>query len=127
MPTFITDLITINQERTDADVEGRTWFELDPDTAYPWTLDRIAEALAGGAVSATLRDTLLPRARALPTEAWALAATPRDELEVEAPEVLRLRAEALEIVRLWATELHHGAVGHIPRGVHIVKRPAWRD
>jgi hypothetical protein len=124
MPQQIYDLITEDTTRTASDPDGRTWYDVDPDLVYPWTLARIAEALAGGTVPATIRDLYLPRAQALPAEAWALAATPRSQVaEADLP----ARAEALDLVRLWAQELQHAAVGYAPRGVHITNRPGWRS
>lgn len=124
---YLTDLIPVDQARTEAEADGRTWFTIDPDVVYPWTLARIAEALQGGETSPTIRGSLLPRAARLPAEAWALAATDRELLADATPAQLAQRAEALDIIRLWATELHHAAIGYGPRGLRILKRPAWRD
>lgn len=119
----IYELITPDAERTAAEADGRTYYTLDPDVVYPWALERIAEALADGPVLPTIRDLYLPRAQALPAGTWALAATPRDQV---AEADLAVRGEALELVRLWATELLHGAVGYQPIGLRILKRPAWK-
>ena len=123
----IYELITVDHDRTAEDAEGRTWYVVDPDEVYPWVIGRIAEALEGGPVPPTIRDLYLERARALPAEAWALAATDRDLLDEADPAELTQRREALTLTRAWALELHHGAIGYGPRGVHIVKRPAWRE
>lgn len=123
----IYELITVDHDRTAAEEEGRVWYSLDPDEVYPWTIQRIAKAIAGGPVPPTIRDLYLERARSLSAEAWALAATDRDLLDDATEEQLDQRREALTLIRSWALELHHGAVGYGPRGVHIVKRPAWRE
>ena len=125
---YLSDLFPPDDARTEADAEGRAWFTLDPDVVYPYVLARIAEALETGVAPPAIREQLLPRARALPELAWAHAETPRDELPATiSPERLADRAAALDIVRLWALELQHAACGYVSRGVHIVKRPAWRD
>lgn len=124
---YVSDLIPLDEARSASDFEGRAWYTIDPDVVYPWTLARIAEALQGGETSPTIRGSLLPRAARLPAEAWALAATDRDLLGDATPAQLAQRAEALDIIRLWATELHHAAIGYAPRGLHILRRPAWRD
>lgn len=130
----IYDLITEDAARTEAKADGTTWYTLDPSIVYPWTLARIAEALAavaapGGdlsaaSVGATIRDLYLAKAVALSAEAWALAATPYDQVpEADRP----IRAEALHIVQRWALEQHHAAIGYKNRSIYVVNRPDWRE
>ena len=104
---------------------GTTWYAVDPATMYPAMLDYIQgqveqENRPGPSYLVGLYDW----AKRLPGEAWAWARIPRQE--VEGVEVVGLRATALEIARLWFTELLHASSSTAKIGVHILADDRWR-
>ena len=69
-----------------------------------------------------LRTVLWERARALGPSDWDVALTPLGEGEVRTKE----RAEAMEVCRLWYTELLHREVGDA-LGLRLVGGKEWRQ
>lgn len=103
------------EERPEAD---RAWFALNPGELYPATLGHVRQVLEGPRPAEPLGQ-LYDRARALPVEILtAVAETPSKAAYSNA--LVLQRAEALEVARLWFTEMLQQAVGG-PIGVHILK------
>ncbi len=117
----------VPEKREGAD---REWYAIEPGKMYPAMIAEIQDVLATGrAVPASLA---LHRneAQALPEFAWGLALKPRSEFNGPEPAVtdlLKLRAEALNVARRWFTEMLHTAIGYKPMCVHILKDPDWKD
>ena len=93
-------------------------FEIDPDKLYPAALAHVAEAIDRARPPEPLGQ-LWDAGRLVGAQAFADAVTgkPGD----------RARAAALEVARLWFTELLHQAVGGAAMNVHILKGDGkWR-
>lgn len=114
--------------------DGATWYQLEPGRVYPAILRHIEEALDREAVAPDgALAPLWSAAGRLPREAWQWARIPKHKCPAEyAP----FRAQALEIARLWFTELLHREHSGIPHpregealrplGVHLLRDEAWR-
>ncbi len=104
-------------------------FEVVLDRMYPAVIDHIKECLNSGAKGdGVIRDQYYPQARNLPAEAWGLALTPFQEA-VNLPDAQRQqRNKALELARLWFTELLHRSIGGDGTPLHLVLLPdrKWR-
>ena len=106
--------IATPEEREDTDY---AWFRVDPDQLYPAALTHVAGALAQPRPAEPLGQ-LWDRGQAVGVQAF-------QEAPLGRPGSLP-RAEALEVARLWFTEMLHQAAG-APIGVHILKGSgAWR-
>lgn len=137
-------IATEDKERNKRQNE-RNWFNVDPATMYPAMIEFVQAQLAEGKQGdGIIRSQYYPAAQALPAEAWALALMPRDEVTRKAD--IEARANALEIARLWFTELLHRALrwqaagmadgkfwhteppaeAAVPLGLRIVKDERWR-
>lgn len=98
-----------------------TWFAVQPAELYPATLAHIQKVLEGQRPPDPL-GMYFDAARRLAPAAWAAAELERAACPVD---LLAVRAEALEIARLWFTEmLHQAAAG--PIGLHILKDERYR-
>ncbi len=97
----------------DADPD-RHWFVVRPSALYPAMLLHIQATLASQVRPPGALGVYYDRAAALPPDVWALAP--------DQPQ----RAEALDICRLWFTELLHARWGHAPIGLHILNDPEWK-
>ena len=87
----------------------RNWFVIDPGEMYPAMVEFIqAQITEGKQGDGIIRSQYYPAAQALPAEAWQLALIPRQEVARKAD--IEARATALEIARLWFTELLHRAL-----------------
>ena len=102
--------------------DDRVGFEVEPREMYPEAIAHVVEATGGPRPGGVL-GTYWDRAKQLPPAAWELALRTRDECDAEQ---LAARAEALEIARLWFTEMLHAAINHKPMGLHILKDELWR-
>lgn len=111
------------------------WYRIWPGRLYPAMaaeVQRVLEAGEAGRPTGAL-VTLWEAARSLPREAWGLALNEKRFCAV--PEVA-LRAQALELLRLWFTEMlqrEHAGIPHpaegeamAPLGLHILRDEAWR-
>lgn len=121
------------EERLDSD---RDFYAMDPAVAYPAILEHIDFLIRNrrrplptpihdedGSVIDLQPNPLEPlyiRAKQLPATVWIDTADGR--LAVGDP----LRAEALELARLWFTEVLHRQLGGGAMGLHILSDPAWR-
>ena len=110
---------------------GRIRFEVDPDKAYPAALEDLQDATKRKADDSDFERTftgILARYRTqawrMKPRAWTLALTPRWEVKKQAD--LTLRAELLELARLWFTEHLHASVEHKPMALRILKSEQWR-
>lgn len=129
------------------DDNERVTYQVQPRVVYPMMVAYIRQALGETPADVThgLRPKtvsairpLLQQAKALPPEAWELALVPRADVEAanlitrlrnrwpDKETALSVRGQALEIARLWFTELLHERVGYMPLRVHITKDERWR-
>jgi hypothetical protein len=122
-------------------------FEVEPSEMYPAALADVQVALEENrAVSGALvlykhratqlaveavaswqenDDFILTRTvKHVDTKAWELALLPRDS--ITDARAVEIRAEALEIARLWFTERLHQFINHAPMELHILKDDDWR-
>jgi hypothetical protein len=110
----IFDIATVDPTR---DEPGRNWYTVAPGDLYPAAIEYIQGQLAAGNQGdGIIRNRYYQDAAALPAAAWQLALTPHDEVEAE--DALT-RATALEIARLWFTELLHRALRWKAVGVEV--------
>lgn len=107
-------------------------FAVAASDLYPPTIARIRDVLASGEIPAELVDQnppvgvsreqgalrLLSSARRVPAEAWDMALEPRED--VNHPENVEARAQALETTRHWFTRALHMAAGGGGLNLHIV-------
>lgn len=110
------DVFAIAKPEARAD-QDYAWFAVDPDALYPATLAHVAGALEHPRPAEPLGQ-LWDRGKKVGAKAFAdaPAGKPGDPA----------RAEALEVARLWFTEMLHQAVGR-PLGLHIAKGDGrWR-
>lgn len=117
------------EDRTD---KGCIWFAVNPDRMFPAILSHIERAMKRGRSwatrgleprSAMAVGTLLASALALPPNSWGLARKLPEEVGADRMH----RARALEVARLWFTELLHAEIGYRKLGVHILKGSGrWR-
>lgn len=108
----------------DRATEDRLWFSVDPADLYPPALEALMSAVAHGTrPEATALQSLYARAQTLGVSGLQLGLEPREALPAE---LVLVRAEALELARLWFTEHLHAAVSHSPMGLHIEADEAWR-
>lgn len=92
------------------------WYNVTPAEMYPAIIAHIQKAFeAYDQSDGIIRSQYYPAALALPDRAWQLALTPRDEVTKQAN--IDLRAEALELARVWFTELLHRALRWKAAGV----------
>ena len=129
-----------------------TWYAIRADTLYYTMIKYIQCAVRGDPAEVTrgLRSRSATRiamhlyhAMQLPTAAWGLALMSRSEAQTgRGPRALKsvlsrlgpwserrveLRATALEIARLWFTELMHHDRNYEPTGLHILRGDGrWR-
>jgi hypothetical protein len=140
----IFEIITEDTERNQREGE-RNWYTTNPNALYPAAIEYIQDQLDKERYGdGVIRSQYYPTAAALPAKAWSLAMIPRDEV-TETTEV-ELRAQALELARVWFTELLHRALrwkaagveseaiwgseppaaAQAPLGLRIKKDDAWR-
>lgn len=93
---------------------------LDVDTSrmYPAALAHVQDVLSKGIVPGAPLDKLYLEAEKIPEGAWKAALNPPEECSEK---YLTQRAMALEISRLWFTELLHLAMGGGTMHVHLIK------
>lgn len=124
-----------------------TWYRVDPAAMYPAMVDYILLQLEKGEQGdGVIRNRYFPEANSMPREAWDLANTPRDDIGDDDVESLDMRMKALNLCRVWFTELLHRAVrwndigvtnpafvssqppdrATFAMGLQITKDPAWR-
>jgi hypothetical protein len=126
-------LALVSKEDRD-NVINRDYYEVVPKKVYPATIKEITRRLAleepparfvqaGGEIRDNPLRDLFIRAGALPPQAWDHALAARENFPPRAREA---RAEALEIARLWFTEVLHQQIDYAPLGVHILKDEAFR-
>jgi len=104
-------------------------FEVVLDQMYPAMLGHIQECLTNGAKGdGVIRDQYYPQAQAMPAEAWELALTPFTEAVGLPDAKQKQRNKALELARLWFTELLHRSIGGDGTPLHLVLLPdrKWR-
>ena len=113
------DVSTRNPERED----GYVSYDINPDTMFPTTVTHIQDALTFARPDSAL-GRLWDKAKERDEDAWTWALAPRGDVAGE-----HARSErdlALEIARLWFTEMLHQATG-APIRVHILKGSGnWR-
>lgn len=108
-------------------------FEISSADLFPAAIDEILETIKEGGEKAReivrgnrldktpVFSQYLPRALRLPAGAWEMAK--QEPTTDMTEETLAIRAEALEVARLWFTELLHSAVHNEPMRLRIVKAP----
>ena len=102
----------------------RQWFVVEPAQLYPAAVADLIEVVeAGRQPSHPALIAPYHQARALGAGGLKTALVPRHKCP---PDDLALRAEALEVARLWFTEKLHQAIDNAPMGLHIVKDEAYR-
>lgn len=105
--------------------ETRPWFVVEPGELYPAALAHVALVVKNGARPPDPLGLLFDQARQLPTNALTeLALIPFSEVG-NSQKTRTARATALEIARLWFTELLQTTVGG-PIGLHILKNEDWK-
>lgn len=98
-------------------------YEVAPADLYPNMAAHITEVLESGANMPGNLSRYLAQAKALGAEAFDLVGLAKGEtLEADLP----ARAEALEVCRLWFTELLHAAVGYEKIHLHITFDEAYK-
>jgi len=119
--------------------DGATWFKVAPGKLYPAMLRHIEEVLElrqAQLAAHSVDGALVPlwnAANALPRDAWQWARLPKHKCpETYAP----FRVRALEIARLWFTELlhrEHSGILHPaegqamkPMGIHLLRDDDWK-
>lgn len=104
----------------------RPWFRVAPAELYPTVLRHVADVVANGTRPPEPLGVLFDRANELPYNAFTELATLPFGDKIKNDEALRwTRAQALEIGRLWFTEILQTAVGGAI-GLHILKDEDWR-
>ncbi len=117
--------------------ETYKWFAVEPAVIYPRTIARIQECLKTGELPQELVQPAvdvgpdprsvafdyLSRARAIPYEAWAFATVSKERTPLDKQ---KMRAEALNIARLWYTQALHVANDMQPIGLHIKSDPDYK-
>lgn len=108
------DVFTIAEPESRDD--DRAGFVANPADLYPAALAEVVRVVQTAERPSGALGLLYDRAQVLQTidpDAYkrALTGKPGDSG----------RAEALEIARLWFTELLHAAIDHAPMGLHITK------
>ena len=133
-PFSALELVAPDPEAEARHADGSTWYKIEPGRVYPAILRHIEEALDREAVAPDgALAPLWSAAGRLPREAWQWARIPKHRCPAEdAP----FRAQALEIARLWFTELlhrEHSGTLHPregeamrPLGVHILRDDDWK-
>lgn len=123
------DPLSIAIEETRANDQGYVWYAVDPNEMYPETMEHILGVLSSAEPRNQVTTNLLQytfRAMALSAaepSAWGWALQPRASFTDA--RMIGMRAEALEIARLWFTEMLHAA-NNVPIGVHILKDERWK-
>lgn len=101
----------------------RQWFVVEPAQLYPAAIADLIEVVeAGRQPSHPALIAPYHRAKALGAGGLRLALVARAQCP---PDDLTIRAEALEVARLWFTEKLHQAIDHAPMGLHITKDDDW--
>lgn len=109
------------EERPGAD---RAWFVIDPSVMYPAVLRHIAQVTTRP--PEPLGVLFDQQVQQFPVNALCgLGLVPFSAGVEGDPAVRQMRGAALEIGRLWFTELLQVAVGG-PVGLHILKNEDWR-
>lgn len=103
-------------------------FQIIPSIAYPAVIAHVQDVLSGDdSVPEKGFENLIAMAKSVSYRGWALA---RDSLTLDVTTMSesdrRLRAQALEVARLWLTELLHQSIDKQPMYVHILADPAWK-
>lgn len=100
-----------------ADRDGNVWFEVDPDQLYPMMAKHLAEVKRTGSTpqGSNVLQSYFGALMALPDDVFECALLPVADV---AQEQWKARNDALELCRLWFTEVLHGTVGG-PMGVHL--------
>ena len=115
-------------------INDRTYYAVDPAKVYPATVKEIVRRLdeedvparyvqAGGEIRDNPLLRLFGRAKEIPPQAWDHALESRENYPAKAREA---RGKALEIARLWFTEVLHQENDYAPLGVHILKDERYR-
>jgi hypothetical protein len=113
------------------------WYAFEPNVIYPVTVKRIQEVVASREIPGELVDSkptpgvdpysvainYANWAKALPDDAWTFALKTRDSFIL--PQEITLRAEALNLARLWFTQALSVAVGEAV-GVHILNDERYK-
>jgi hypothetical protein len=122
---------------------GYKWFAADRSIVYPATVARIIEAIRAPELPAELIGSSNPdidpklsarthrdRVAAAPARCWDLALRPLSEFKpgsADDHELLLLRAQGLDLARLWFTRALKLAVGG-PIGIHYLNEtPAQQE
>ncbi|MBN1286436.1 MAG: hypothetical protein JXB47_13640 [Anaerolineae bacterium] len=127
----VMEFVTVDAARSDA---VRTWYEADPNRAYPAVIARIRAALELGGLPEELIDragdplvapglaarNFVEEARAISPGAWDDALAPRASLGAKDHARRAARRAALELARKWFTAALRAAAGQ-PVGLHILK------
>ena len=103
--------------------EDQLSFTIDPNVLYPLSIQHIRETLAAHGKQTGVMAGYLSTASMLPDRVWSLALTPANR--VEWPD-RALRAQALELARLWFTETLHRAVNEQPMKIQITRGLRWK-
>ncbi len=113
--------------RVDEQADGRKRFVVSPDDLYPAAIEHVKGVLERGARPDGALGILYDQGERLPAEAWAWAMKPCNEFAQAEPEAVAARAAALEVARLWFTEMLHQGIGQEPMTLHIERGDGrWR-
>lgn len=116
------DVFAIATPEDRPDAPDYTAYVVDPEMLYPETVNHILSVLGIGTIPAGALRQYYLEAQRLNLSAWDLALTPLEAC----PAAQRIdRAQALELARLWFTELLHEAHGG-PVLVHILANGKYR-
>lgn len=103
--------------------ERRTWYVIEPKVLYPKMVAYIQDALVNKRHQSEGTKFYYRQAKRLPVEGWIYALEDRSECPEE---YLSVRRQALEIARLWFTQLLWDEVGKQPIGIHILEDKKYR-
>jgi len=121
----------VEQRPQDSNVK---WFCVAPSALYLTALTDLRVAAQENRPFRGILLTYLRQAQRLPEEAWELAQKPASDFwlmeaplqdHIENERKVELRAQVLELARLWFTEHLHVSIGHIPMGLHILDDQDW--
>ena len=99
-------------------------FEVVIGEMYPAILSHIQTCLENGVMGGgVIRDSYYPKAQALPSGAFDLALIPYAQATALPFEDRETRNAALELGRVWFTELLHRAIGGDGVPLHVVLLP----
>ena len=121
-------------EVEDRGIEDRTFYAVDPAKVYPKTIAEIKRVLeqeelppryiqSGGEIRDNPLLRLFRMAKEVPVQAWDHALEPGDTYP---PKAREQRRKALELARLWFTEVLHQETDYAPMGVHVLKDERYR-